>query len=83
MFPAENEHAEMFERSGDYNKQCRSGGNQLNYRILPSEFLRPFLGTSLSFQFRGNQSSSEVYYCIDWRTLYKHFSNFIFIEAGR
>jgi hypothetical protein len=57
----EKEHAEMFERWENYNKKRRSGGNQFNFQISPSEFLRLFFGTSLRFQIRGYESSSDVY----------------------
>jgi len=51
-FPVEKEHAEMFERSENYNKKRRSGGIHLSIQISPSEFLRPFFETSLRFQIR-------------------------------
>jgi hypothetical protein len=49
----EKEHAEMFERPEDYNKKRRSEGNQFNFQISPSEFLRPFFETLLRFQIGG------------------------------
>jgi hypothetical protein len=53
MFTSKNEHAEMFERSENYNKKRRSGGIHLSIQISPSEFLRPFFETLLRFQIGG------------------------------
>jgi hypothetical protein len=61
FFPVEKEHTEIFGRSENYNKKRRSGGIHLFIQISPSEFLRLFFGTSLRFQIRGYESSSDVY----------------------
>ena len=60
-----------------YYKKRRSGGNQFDFPISPSEFLTPFFETLLRFQVKEKNTSQEVCWGFDWCTLYKNFSDYV------